>query len=655
MPYPCEEEAPKDPNVYTDGSLRRPCLHQFSLGGFGILHKNRTAEGLLHHNELHLAYSKQEGSDLHLCAPLPGPMCSSTRTETAGMLLAICCPGPVHIASDSKSAVLTLQSIIGGKPRKKPWNLYPNGDLWQVIAQFVPIKGASSIAVKWVKGHTDSIHIAAGIISFEDHLGNSIADQLADDGVDKHPEGLDALGSMYAYRRHVYLHMLYHIHNYIVSVFFMFQARDKSNNKTDSLLGKSTKGVLPIIPNSGDTNCCRQPRPWWPRDGMIPKNSFLFLQIWHFVNSIRITPRRNLDSVTGQCEQGTSWIELFCFFEILGGQIQKDPHETKYSLRKALALFKEVTKTIVRLFLYQEDAILFSPSKSPRCRLRGVGISNFVPCINGLVVVDQIHAKQMLPALVSLSSRVTKNFVRSINDGSALVVPGRLSLKGVPAWRKVLKPCGVLPSGDQIHREPPGCQFQHIQVPREFALKCPHCTTSVVVARTTLYAKGIFKQLVCSSCAIHTTARKWLCACNVGWISCQRHAQTGFACRSVSFKRKQPVQVGLFGSCNKFINTIYTNNIPPPRASDAVGGKRARGVKHVSPNYGAASFSSTSIHVPETHRARTIVSTVGAHPRGVKRAAQDKPSARSRRKPPPTSVTAVAAINRMREAREHPL
>ena len=78
-------------------------------------------------------------------------------------------------------------------------------------------------------------------------------------------------------------------------------------------------------------------------------------------------------------------------------------------------------------------------------------------------------------------------------------------------------------------------------------------------------------------------------------------------------------------------------------------------MKHASPNYGGASFSSTSIHAPETHRARTIVSTVGAHPRGVKRAAQDKPSARSRRKPPPTSVTAVAAINRMREAREHPL
>ena len=100
---------------------------------------------------------------------------------------------------------------------------------------------------------------------------------------------------------------------------------------------------------------------------------------------------------------------------------------------------------------------------------------------------------------------------------------------------------------------------------------------------------------------------------------------------------------------------MHTNNVPPPRASDAIGGKRARDVKRASPDFGEASSSSTSIRAPKTHRAHTIVSTVSAQPRGVKRVAHNQPSARSRPSPPATSVTDVAAINRMREATEHPL
>ena len=209
-PEACSENAPSEPNMYTDGSLRRPTLHQYSLGGFGILCRSRNLQlDALHHNEQNLAHIDERSGDVHLYAPLPGSRCSSTRTEVAGILLALFRPGPVHIASDSRSAVVTMQSILQKQPRMKPWNLHPNGDLWQLIAKFVPIRGAASIAIKWVKGHTVKDDVERGIISLADHLGNHIADQLADQGVDKHFDGLGSLGCFYASRRHAYLKVVH--------------------------------------------------------------------------------------------------------------------------------------------------------------------------------------------------------------------------------------------------------------------------------------------------------------------------------------------------------------------------------------------------------------------------------------------------------------
>ena len=108
----CNDTAPSEPITYTDGSFRRPALHQYALGGFGILCRNRSLQHAgLHHNDKNVAHIEDRCSDVPLYAPLPGPGCSSTRAETAGILLALFRPGPVHIASDSKSAVGTVQSI----------------------------------------------------------------------------------------------------------------------------------------------------------------------------------------------------------------------------------------------------------------------------------------------------------------------------------------------------------------------------------------------------------------------------------------------------------------------------------------------------------------------------------------------------------------
>lgn len=119
---------------------------------------------------------------------------------------------------------------------------------------------------------------------------------------------------------------------------------------------------------------------------------------------LKISPKELIGKVTGQCEQGTSWLELLCLFGIFGGQLQKKILETKLTLRKALALFKHTVGSVVHLYLFREDAFLWRASRSPSCRLRAAGITNFVPCINGLVVLEAAHSKQLLLGLVALTT-----------------------------------------------------------------------------------------------------------------------------------------------------------------------------------------------------------------------------------------------------------
>ena len=131
LPTPCNDNAPEQPNVWTDGSLKTPTQHAWSLGGFGVLHEDaRADDDDLHHNEFTFACNQNLDSDLHIWGPISGPRSFSTRTEIAGGLIALSRPRPIHIASDSKCFINTLNKILHNKHNTtKPWSLVPNGDL----------------------------------------------------------------------------------------------------------------------------------------------------------------------------------------------------------------------------------------------------------------------------------------------------------------------------------------------------------------------------------------------------------------------------------------------------------------------------------------------------------------------------------------------
>ena len=84
-----------------------------------------------------------------------GPKASSTRSEIAGGIGAALAPSPIHIGSDNLAFVRRAKLIIARNfpPNTKPWELWPDGDLWALFEKVVLQQGTRSIRVSWVTGH----------------------------------------------------------------------------------------------------------------------------------------------------------------------------------------------------------------------------------------------------------------------------------------------------------------------------------------------------------------------------------------------------------------------------------------------------------------------------------------------------------------------
>ena len=169
------EQAPHEPNVYNDGSLKVPHNQHWSLGGIGVWWEHRSLlEKALNANESDYAYASQQHDGVEMWAPMPGFQCSSTRTEIAAGILALTADGPVHQASDNKFFVRFVNFLINHpvKGPRKPWLLAPDGDLWHVSHCLLQQKGEHAVRVTWVKAHLDQQSVEAGLITSKDLKGN---------------------------------------------------------------------------------------------------------------------------------------------------------------------------------------------------------------------------------------------------------------------------------------------------------------------------------------------------------------------------------------------------------------------------------------------------------------------------------------------------
>ena len=192
--------------------------------------------------------------------------------------------------------------------------------------------------------------------------------------------------------------------------------------------------------------------------------------------------------------------------------------------------------------------------------LKSIGFTNFVPCLNGVLVPEMRDRDAMLIALVRLRLHLNRNQSKNLIQGCLELIPGRLSLRGAPAWRNGLSTRKVLPNIDMQQIPPKDVRVQvHTDI-QDFMLHCPSCGNQKQAANHSLYNKGRWAVFKCSVCVCSRTVRAWQCICNACWFSCPLHASIGFACKAKprTHSLRRPKAGTLISN---------TNDLPPPRAA----------------------------------------------------------------------------------------
>ena len=164
-PKACTMTAPKDINVYTDGSLQTPGNHLYSLGGAGVWWPAR-ADQTISDAEVDVAIlDKDHPQGLRLLANLTGYGGSSTRMELAAGIIAISADGPAHVGTDSKAFCEKAQYVhqLANERRgpRRPWSLHTDGDLWHIYHQHVVAKGTQAIRITKRTCHGGNGHCRA--------------------------------------------------------------------------------------------------------------------------------------------------------------------------------------------------------------------------------------------------------------------------------------------------------------------------------------------------------------------------------------------------------------------------------------------------------------------------------------------------------------
>ena len=329
--------------------------------------------------------------------------------------------------------------------------------------------------------------------------------------------------------------------------------------------------------------------------------------------------------------------------------VHREPHDPapEFSLRVCLGIFISTFKQVCSLSLHASAMILCKPSRSPNVRLRQAGFTIFVPCISGAVHFNDHISKQMLIALVSISMSLSKVKLNQLDNGLLHVRLGRLSLRGIPAWRKLIKINQVIPI-DQVLMQPPAqCVLPALR-PDSLLLYCRHCKHARPVQSIALFEKGKWRQLLCAQCYQRSSARLWHCVCGAPWTGCRNHARAGFAC----CPRPRPFRVRVArGGCGS-LKRAHPDTHPPPTVASAA--KMARTFAHTR----APSGHRDHVQVPDNGVPTTAVSaSQGSHNRETKRPAPHTSSRRPKPKPKArcTGNDALAAITRLRVARDNPL
>jgi len=461
---------------------------------------------------------------------------SSTRTELAAGIIALCCKGPVHIGSDSRAFVDKANALIqqistGIDPQlDRPWNLCHDGDLWDHFCRAVASKGTASIKITWVKGHAQQSHIDSGATTNEHKSGNDQADSIAGEATSLHGPELVQIAGWLHDRAKSYVSLMKHVSHHIVEGYLIHRAlvaKGESDGKAAAL--DSDRGTLyrPLMYPSSNHAAKRRLAN---SASVLNYKSFVddnpcATHVQQFLANLEIVP---LDEDV----RPITWIELFILHAVRGhfhGNDAVNHCDVRPSPDKLIRDFKNLCRNVVfRTIEDEADRQVFKPATRTRDILSGVAISgqNASPSFN--VVLRDEEKLEVAKGLVNLSRHVTGKNVRSYLSGNRKFIPRILTLNGNSSWVSTISTLCPPSTVHSLWARAPLGEADPIKTTAFY--KCRLCDKVEPSTLSRFQFDDLDIKIKCIHCSKMSAVKDWTCCCGKRWYACALHSKSVALC-----------------------------------------------------------------------------------------------------------------------------
>ncbi len=142
---------------------------------------------------------------------------------------------------------------------------------------------------------------------------------------------------------------------------------------------------------------------------------------------------------------------------------------------------------------------------------------------NAQLSFDNLPDRDLVLGLLSLRMKVTKAIARDLDNGRFRVKEIKLAYRRLPQWFRAVDLDKIIPDFVRDFQYNPTLDLS--ETPSSILnLTCSVCSHTKQVANLTLFAKGIWKSILCTHCRKSYTCRKWLCECGASWYRCRFQA-----------------------------------------------------------------------------------------------------------------------------------
>jgi hypothetical protein len=303
-----------------------------------------------------------------------------------------------------------------------------------------------------------------------------------------------------------------------------------------------------------------------------------------FLNNIRVTN-------TGGKQQGTTWLELYILFRLMGYgkpvRDRQDKARSRSTVRQQLDMFKKATRAVVeRIYIGTKVKPLFSPNKFKGEPLAAFAISGNQAMVNFRVAISEDLKTHIGEQLLTLGHKCTKMDLKQIQAGTLRVPPRKLKLCGRAGWDSHLPIVIRIPHKHHDFQDHDPPSSNHNSTSMVF-FSCSQCKGEGKERGDTaaFQLDDIDKKVRCTKCRQSSAVKTWSCPCGLLWHLCPLHQHHPLRLRASGSGCEQSSEAELFESAqkNRRKRTIVADNRHAPApCDDKLMPKRRKTEKYIT-------------------------------------------------------------------------